>query len=105
MTLNLIHHCANILGLVIVLWNSVSQGILCQNLNRHCLVQICALPRNYFIPLNSAHWAVATQHLQVMTVWALIAMDIPFCVIILQMTIQAYLAMDGLLPQVACQAQ
>ena len=27
------------------------------------------------------------------------------CVIILQMTIQAYLAMDGLLPQIACQAQ
>ena len=41
------------------------------------------IPRNYFIPLNSAHWAVATQHLHVMTVWALIAMDSPVCVIIL----------------------
>ena len=50
MTLNLIHHCVNILGLVIVLQNSVSQSILCLNLNRHCLVSIHALPRNYFIP-------------------------------------------------------
>ena len=93
------------LGLVIVLQNSVSWITLCLNLNRHCLVQIHALSRNYLIPLNSAHWAVAIQHLQVMTVWALIAMDSPFSVIVLQMTIQAYLAMYGLIPQVACQAQ
>ena len=61
--------------------------------------------RNYPIPLNSAHRAVAIQHLQVMTVCALIAMDSPFSVIVLQMTIQAYLAMNGLIPQVACQIQ
>ena len=90
MTLKLIHHCVNILGLVIVLWNSVSRSILCLNLNRHCLVQIHALPRNYFIPLTSVQQAVTTQCLQVRTVWALIAMDSPLYVIIMQMTIQAY---------------
>ena len=105
MTLKLIHHCVNILVLVIVLWNSISQSILYLNLNRHGLAQIHALPKNYFIPLNSVQQAAATQHLQVRTIWALIAMDSPSCVSILEMTIQAYLAMDGLLPQVACQAQ
>ena len=104
MALKLIHHCVNILGQVIVLVNSVSQSISCPSLNRHCLVQIYACHRN-FIPLNSVQQAVATQHLQVRTIWALIAMNSPFCVIILQMTIQAYLAMDGLCPQVACQTQ
>ena len=63
------------------------------------------LPRNYFIPLNSVQQVAVIQHLQVRTIWAHNVMDSPFYVIIMQMTIQAYLAMDGLLPQVACQAQ
>ena len=39
--------------------------------------------KNYFIPLNSTHQTVAVQHQQVMILWALIAMDSPFSVIIL----------------------
>ena len=100
----LIHH-VNILGLAIVHWNSASLSIFCLDLNRYCLVQIHALPKNYFIPLNSVQQAVGTQCLQVTTIWAFITMDSSLYVIILQMTIQAYLAMAGLLSQVAYQAQ